>query len=74
MLLLGSPSATLIGRPSVSGAIVRVAVEEMTKDKHLIILKFRRRKNSQRKKGFRRQVTILRVVDILPPPDLQEHL
>ena len=36
-------------------------VEEITKDKKVIAFKMRRRKNSKRTKGFRRDVTILRV-------------
>jgi ribosomal protein L21 len=58
----------------VKGAVVKVAVEEITKDKHLIILKFRRRKNSQRMKGFRRSICVLRVVEIIPPEELKIHL
>lgn len=40
-------------------------VEEIAKDKKVIIFKMRRRKNSKRKNGFRRQVTVLRVKEIL---------
>ena len=43
---------------------VFAVVEEMVKDKKVITLKFRRRKNSKNIKGFRRQVTILRIKDI----------
>jgi ribosomal protein L21 len=40
-------------------------VEEIAKDKKVITLKVRRRKNSQNIKGFRRQVTILRIREII---------
>ena len=43
---------------------VTFSVEEITKDKKVIAFKMRRRKNSKRTKGFRRDVTILRVKDI----------
>jgi large subunit ribosomal protein L21 len=43
---------------------VTLSVEEITKDKKVIAFKMRRRKNSKRTKGFRRDVTILRVKDI----------
>lgn len=43
---------------------VFAVVEEMAKDKKVITLKFRRRKNSKNIRGFRRQVTILRIKDI----------
>jgi large subunit ribosomal protein L21 len=41
-------------------------VEEVTRDKKVLALKFRRRKNSRRRKGHRRDLTVLRVVDIVP--------
>jgi large subunit ribosomal protein L21 len=64
VLLVGSKSATLIGKPLVSGASVMAVVEEMAKDKKVMTLKFRRRKNSKNIRGFRRQLTILRVKQI----------
>jgi large subunit ribosomal protein L21 len=74
VLLVGSRKATVVGRPFVAGAKVLAAVEEITKDKHLITLKFRRRKNSQTKRGFRREVTILRVTDIITSSEDAEVL
>jgi len=53
---------------------VKLLVEELTKDKKVTTLKFRRRKNSRRTRGFRRQLTILRVEDIVPPSDLKADL
>ena len=43
---------------------VSMAVEEITKDKKVVIFKMRRRKNSKRTKAFRRHLTILRVENI----------
>ena len=40
-------------------------VEEITKDRKVINFKLRRRKNSKRTKGHRRQLTILRITDII---------
>ena len=53
---------------------MKVAVEEMAKDKKVHIFKMRRRKNSKRLRGYRRQVTILRVVDIIVPEDENKYL
>ena len=86
VLLVGSKSATLVGKPLVNGANVRThpashftsanptfqlsfsqvvaVVEELAKDKKVMTLKFRRRKNSKNLRGFRRQVTILRIKEI----------
>ena len=66
VLLLGSLNQTIIGRPLVEGATVRARVEEQTLDKKIDIFKKKRRKNYRRWNGFRRQVTVLRVTDILP--------
>ena len=75
VLLVSSSAMTLVGMPYVKGAEVDVMVEEITRDAKVIIYKKRRRKNSQRRTGFRRDVTMLRVLDIrFPQPyDTHEH-
>jgi ribosomal protein L21 len=40
-------------------------VEEQAKDAKVIVFKKKRRKNYRRTKGFRREVTLLRVLDIM---------
>lgn len=67
VLLVANQHKTCVGLPGVAGAEVDVMVEEITRDKTLIIFKKRRRKNSRRKNGFRRQVTFLRVLDVRFP-------
>lgn len=74
VLLLSTSHYTLVGLPKVEGAVVDVMVEEITKDAKVIIFKKRRRKHSQRKNGFRREVTMLRVLDIRPPAQHQKQL
>lgn len=61
VLLVGSKLATFIGRPYLSGATVSASVEEKLKDKKVVIFKKRRRKNSQRTWGYRREICVLRV-------------
>lgn len=73
VLLLSSTALTLVGMPYVPGAEVDVMVEEITRDAKIIIFKKRRRKNSQRKTGFRRDVTMLRVLDIRFPEPYDTH-
>jgi len=73
VLLLGSSHYTLVGMPYVKGAEVDVLVEEITKDAKVIIYKKRRRKNSKRKNGFRRDVTMLRILDIRAPEAYSER-
>jgi large subunit ribosomal protein L21 len=73
VLLLSSTGLTLVGMPYVPGAEVDIMVEEITMDAKIIIFKKRRRKNSQRKTGFRRDVTMLRVLDIRFPEPYDAH-
>jgi len=73
VLLVGSSHLTLVGMPHVTGAEVDVMVEEITQDAKVIIFKKRRRKHSQRKNGYRRDLTLLRVLDIRLPEEYREH-
>ncbi|KAF1790277.1 Ribosomal protein L21-like [Phytophthora cactorum] len=66
VLLLGNVNQTIVGLPLVEGAKVRARVEEQTLDAKIDIFKKKRRKNYRRWNGFRRQVTVLRVMDIVP--------
>mmetsp|Transcript_7073 Transcript_7073/g.8183 ORF Transcript_7073/g.8183 Transcript_7073/m.8183 type:complete len:332 (-) Transcript_7073:215-1210(-) len=67
VLLMGDRDTTLVGLPYVKGAEVEVMVEEITRDKTVDVFKKRRRKNSRRKNGFRREVTFLRILGIRFP-------
>jgi large subunit ribosomal protein L21 len=73
VLLVSSSALTLVGMPTVQGANVDVMVEEITRDQKVVIFKRRRRKHSKRKTGFRRDVTMLRVLDIRFPEPYGTH-
>ncbi|KAK2364923.1 50S ribosomal protein L21, mitochondrial [Trifolium repens] len=64
VLLLGSTSQTIIGRPIVPDAAVHAVVEEHALDAKVIIFKKKRRKNYRRTKGHRQELTKLRITDI----------
>lgn len=64
VLLLGSESETIIGRPYIPEATVTAAVEEQFLDGKVLIFKKRRRKNSRRLNGHRQPLTALRILDI----------
>jgi large subunit ribosomal protein L21 len=64
VLLVGTRHITMVGQPVVPRARVQVLVEEHTRDEKVVIFKKRRRKSSKRTKGFRREVTVLRVMAI----------
>ncbi|KAL3815893.1 hypothetical protein ACHAXA_001942, partial [Cyclostephanos tholiformis] len=70
VLLIADQNMTLVGMPSIKGGEVDVMVEEITRDKTLVVFKKRRRKNSRRKNGFRRHVTFLRVLDVRMPSEV----
>lgn len=53
-----------VGAPILKGAKVILEVVGTGKDKKVVIFKKRRRKDSKRKRGFRRQYTRVKVVDI----------
>lgn len=53
-----------VGAPFVAGAKVVLEVICHGKDKKVIIYKKRRRKDSKLKRGFRRQFTRVKVIDI----------
>jgi ribosomal protein L21 len=67
VLLMGSQELTLVGMPFVNGGEVDVMVEEITRDKKVIVFKKKRRKNYRKKNGHKREVTFLRVLDIRFP-------
>ena len=65
VLMLGG-DATVIGAPFVDGAAVQAEVVDQIKgDKVIHFVKRRRKHSSQRTKGHRQQLTVLRVTDIL---------
>lgn len=68
VLLLGTANHTIVGRPLVEGAVVRARVEEQTLDEKIDVFKKKRRKNYRRWNGFRRQVTVLRITEVVPVP------
>ncbi|MBF9031503.1 50S ribosomal protein L21 [Rhodobacterales bacterium HKCCE3408] len=65
ILMLGGDK-TVLGTPMVSGAAVQATVIDQIKGEKLIhYVKRRRKHSSQRKKGHRQNLTLLRVTDIL---------
>ncbi|KAD4982394.1 hypothetical protein E3N88_19065 [Mikania micrantha] len=64
VLMLGSKTQTMIGRPVLPEAAVHAVVEEHALDAKVIIFKKKRRKNYRRTKGHRQELTKLRITDI----------
>uniref|UniRef100_A0A0D9WJL5 Large ribosomal subunit protein bL21m n=1 Tax=Leersia perrieri TaxID=77586 RepID=A0A0D9WJL5_9ORYZ len=64
VLMLGSQTQTVIGRPTLPDATVHAVVEEHALDAKVIIFKKKRRKNYRRTKGHRQELTKLRITNI----------
>ena len=64
VLLVGGESPVL-GVPTVAGASVAAEGLQHTRGPKVISFKKRRRKNSKRKRGYRDEITVLRITEIL---------
>jgi large subunit ribosomal protein L21 len=64
VLLLGGDTPVL-GAPTVAGATVAAEVLQHKRGPKIISFKKRRRKNSRRKRGYRDEITVLRISEIL---------
>jgi large subunit ribosomal protein L21 len=64
VLLLGGDTPVL-GLPTVAGASVAAEVLQHKRGPKVIAFKKRRRKNSRRKRGYRDEITVLRITEIL---------
>jgi large subunit ribosomal protein L21 len=64
VLLVGGDTPVL-GAPTVAGASVAAEVLQHKRGPKVISFKKRRRKNSRRKRGYRDEITVLRITEIL---------
>src|SRR5580692_2512248 len=64
VLVLGGDTPTL-GLPTVAGASVAAEVLQHKRGPKVIAFKKRRRKNSRRKRGYRDEITVPRITEIL---------
>jgi len=65
VLLVNKNGSPVVGQPFVPNAKVICEVVKNLRGEKKVAYKFRRRKNSQMKKGFRQELTELRVKDIV---------
>ena len=64
VLVVGGDTPVL-GTPTVAGASVAAEVLQHKRGPKVIAFKKRRRKNSRRKRGYRDEITVLRITEIL---------
>ena len=65
VLLLGSKHKTIVGHPLVPNAKVLCTVEQQIKEKKVTVFKYHQRNRYSKKQGFRRQLTALRIDEIV---------
>lgn len=64
ILLVSDAGKTVVGTPTVKGAVVTAEVLGQDRNDKIIVFKKQRRKNHRRKKGHKQHVTVLRVTNI----------
>lgn len=65
VLMIGENDKVKIGAPFIEGAVVQAEILEQKRGKKVIAFKKRRRKNSQRTRGHRQHLTVIRVLEII---------
>ena len=64
VLMTGEGANVKIGTPTIQGATVTAKVVDQIKDKKVLVIKRKRRKDYRRKNGHRQQYTRLEIVSI----------
>ncbi len=64
VLLLADGKDFKVGRPTVSGAVVRAQVIGQGRGKKITVFQYKRRKKYRRKIGYRDALTRVRILDI----------
>ena len=64
VLFLNDNKTTEIGNPNVQGAKVEATILKNTKNKTILVIKKRRRKNSRKKYGHRQPISLIRITKI----------
>src|SRR4029078_10214723 len=64
-VLVGGGDTPVLGMPTVAGATVAAEVLDHKRGPKVIAFKKRRRKNSRRKRGYRDEITVVRITEIL---------
>jgi large subunit ribosomal protein L21 len=65
VLMVSKDGETQIGTPTVENAKVISEVQGHTKGKKLVVMKFRRRKDSRTKRGHRQKYTKIKINEIV---------
>lgn len=61
LMIGGTEGKEVVGAPHVDNASVQAVIKEQTKNPKIIILKYRRRKNSKKKMGHKQPITLVEI-------------
>ena len=64
VLLINSGNSVKVGKPQVSGAVVKGEIVAQIKDDKLMVFKYKRRKNYKVKKGHRQKLSRVKITAI----------
>ncbi len=64
IMMVKTDEKVMIGRPYVDNASVKAEVVEQGKHKKIIIFKYKRKKNYQRKQGHRQRYTAIQIKEM----------
>lgn len=65
VLMVSKEGKTYIGKPTLENAKVISEVQSHLKGKKLVVMKFRRRKDSRTKRGHRQKYTSIKIKEII---------
>ncbi|MFA7565665.1 MAG: 50S ribosomal protein L21 [Alkalispirochaeta sp.] len=65
VVLLSKDDAVSVGTPFVKGASVTAEIDNHIRDRKVMVLKHKRRKNYRRTRGHRQQYSVIRVKEIV---------
>lgn len=65
VMFISDNGTSKIGTPYLEGVKVKASVEDQIKDRKVLVMKYKRRKNYKRTRGHRAQYTIVKVSDII---------
>jgi len=64
LLLSKGEADVVVGTPYVAGAKVSAVLESHTKDKKIIVFKYKSKKDYRLKKGHRQQYSVIKIEDV----------
>lgn len=65
VLLLNGEKGLELGKPFVAKAKVEATIKEQTRDKKVLVFKYKRRKNYKKTRGHKQDITVVEIANIV---------